>query len=333
MKLVLYLLVVLLCVACTSKGENEKWQNQRTNIVDIKDDVKKIDTEDVLIGAVASPYICGNYLAVIDYSSVDKLVHIFDKHTFKHILDLGDIGQGPTEISVIGSIAWNEKEHDLYVTDNGQHKILRYNLDSLLNDSLYIPCVKLKIGNAAFPDNYYYINDTLSYGSFIQLTSSSSFSQTSGKWNMITGETKLIDYFHPADKKKRIAFAVSSQYNTLVECNRRYDLISLYNLDGELQFNVYGPNWDKDGDRKEHFKDAAICGDKIVASYIGEDWNHNNGASVLHVFSITGDYLQTLDVGRRINRFCYDEENKRIIMNLDSEYQFGYLNIEKYFNN
>lgn len=208
MKLVLYLWVVLVCGACTSKEMNEKWQNRRANIVNVKDDVKEIDTEDILIGAVAQPYMCGEYWAVIDYKSVDKFVHIFDKHTFVHLLSLGDRGQGPTEISVIGSIAWNEKEHDLYVTDNGQRKILRYNLDSLLNDSLYVPSVKLKFGNGAFPDDYYYINDTLSYGSFIQ-TTISSFNQTSGKWNMITGETKLIDYVHPADEKKRVAFAVS----------------------------------------------------------------------------------------------------------------------------
>lgn len=333
MKLVLYLLVVLFCVACASKDKNEKWQSRRANIVDVKDDVKEIDTEDVLIGAVATPYICGNYLAVIDYKSVDKLVHVFDKHTFKHILSLADIGQGPTEVSVIGSIAWNEKEHDLYVTDNGQRRILRYNLDSLLNNSQYAPSVKLKFGNAAFPNDYYYINDTLSYGSFIQITSPSSFSQTSGKWNMTTGETKLIDYVHPADKKKRVAFAVSPRHNTLVECNRRYDLISLYNLDGALQCNVYGPNWDESGDRKEHFKDATICDDKIFVSYIGEDWNHNDGARVIHVFNIAGDYVKTLDIGRRINRMCCDEENKRIIMNLDSEYQFAYLDVEKYFNN
>ncbi len=115
--------------------------------------------------------------------------------------------------------------------------------------------------------------------------------------------------------------------------HRRYDLISLYNLNGELQCNVYGPNWDKNGDGKAHFKNATICDDKIVVSYIGEDWNHNDGAKVLHVFNIAGDYLKTLDIGCRINRLCYDEENKRIIMNLDSEYQFAYLDIEKYFDN
>lgn len=332
MKLVLYILMVLFCIGCTPKETNEKRQNRRKNIVNVKDDVKEIDTEDVLIGALADPYICGDYLVVADYDSPDKMVHLIDKKTFKYILSFGERGQGPIEISSLGTIAWNESERDLYVTDHGQRRILSYNLDSLLNDSLYSPSVKLKFGDETFPNDYYYVNDTLSYGSFIQ-TTASSFNQTTGKWNMLTGETKLIEYVHPADKKKRIAFAASLQYDILVECNRRYDLISLYNLDGELQCNVYGPNWDKNGDRKEHFKNAIICDDKIVVSYIGEDWSHNDGARVLHVFSIAGDYLKTLDVGRKINRLCYDEENKQIIMNMDDEYQFGYLDIEKYFSN
>jgi len=32
-----------------------------------------------------------------------------------------------------------------------------------------------------------------------------------------------------------------------------------------------------------------FCGDKIVVSYTGEDWNHNDGARMLHVFNIAGD--------------------------------------------
>lgn len=126
---------------------------------------------------------------------------------------------------------------------------------------------------------------------------------------------------------------ISLPHNTLVECNRRYDLISLFYLDVELQCNIYGPNWDKNGDGKSHFKNATICDDKIVVSYIGEDWNQNDGARMLHVFNIAGDYLKTLNIGRRINCLCCDEENKRIIMNLGDEYQFAYLDIEKYFSN
>ena len=37
MKLVLYLLVILFCGACTSRETNEKWQNRRANIVNVKD--------------------------------------------------------------------------------------------------------------------------------------------------------------------------------------------------------------------------------------------------------------------------------------------------------
>ncbi|WP_418697108.1 6-bladed beta-propeller [Bacteroides sp.] len=332
MKLLLYLSMILLLGACTSEGKNEKWQSQRADIVNVKDYVEAIDIEDILIGSLAKPYICGKYLIIADYKSVDKLVHIFDKQTFKYLLSFGNIGQGPEEITVLGTIAWNEIKQDLYVTDHGQRRILSYNLDSLLNDPLYSPSIKLNFKDAIFPNDYYYINDTLSYGSFVELMTSS-FKQTSGKWNMKTGETELIDYVHPADDKKRVAFAVSTKHNTLVECNRRYDLISLYNLNGELQCNVYGPNWDEKGDEKAHFKDVTICDDKIVASYIGEDWNNNNGARMLQIFSITGDYLKTLNIDRKINYFCYDEDDKRIIMNLDSEYQFAYIDMKKYFNN
>lgn len=320
-------LIIFLCGACTSKVQNEKWHNQRTNIVSVKDDIKAIDMEDVLIGSLAQPYIFGEYLVVADYKSNDQLVRIFNKQTFKYLLSLGDVGQGPKEISSLGAIAWNEKEHSLYVTDHGQRRILSYNLDSLLNNPLYSPQVKLNFSDVGFPNDYYYINDTLSYGSFIQPTASS-FTQTSGKWNMRTGKIELITYAHPADDKKRIAFNLSIKHHTLIESNRRFDLISLYNMDGELQYNVYGPNWDQKGDRKEHFKDVVICDDKIVASYIGEDWNNNNGATIFHVFTITGDYLKTLDVDRKINYFCYDADNKRIIMNLDSEDQFAYLDTE-----
>ena len=332
MKVVLYLFVILLCCGCASKDTKEKWQKKRANVIHVKDNVKEIDTDDVLIGALAKPYICGDYLAIADYNSADQKVRLFDLHTLKYVLSFGDIGQGPTEIAVLGTVAWNEKEHDLYVTDHGQRRILRYNLDSLLADPLYSPTVRLRFGgsNATFPSDYYYMNDTLSFGAFVVPTSSSKFKWTGGRWNMKTNEMQLIDYVHPVDKKKRISFTFSLQHHTLVECNLRYDLMSLYNLEGDLLCNVYGPNWDASGDRKAHFKNATIYKDKIIVSYIGEDWLNNNGARMLHVFDITGNYLKTLDVGYRINYLCCDERNDRLIMNLDAEIQFGYLDLNEF---
>ena len=330
-KLVFCLLAVVFCSGCGSKDPKAKWQKKRANIINVKDDIKEIDTDDVLIGSLAKPYICGKYLAIADYKSSDKKVRLYDLHTLKYVLSFGDIGQGPTEISVLGTVAWNEGDYDLYVTDHGQRRILRYNLDSLLTDSLYSPTIKLRFGdgNATFPNDYYYINDTLSFGLFIIPMASSSYKWTGGKWNMKTGAMQLIDYVHPADDKKRSSFTFSLQHNTLVECNQRYDLMSLYNLNGELLCNVYGPSWDKKGDRKAHFKNATVYKDKIIVSYIGEDWRNNNGARMLHVFDIGGDYLKTLDVGYKINYLCCDEKNGRLIMNLDAEIQFGYLDLDK----
>lgn len=325
MKVVFYLLVVLFCSACASEQKGEKWQKQRANRVDVRDKVTEISTGDILIGNFAHLYVCGKYLVIADFRSFDKQVHVFDNQTFDPVVSFGDKGQGPKEITVLGTVAWNEAKHDLYVTDHGKLEIFRYNLDSLLANPLYEPTTKVKLAETVFPSNYYYVNDTLSYGVVIKPTSVSTFDQTSGKWNMMTGEFKTIDYVHPADDKKRIVLAVSLAHNTLVECNQRFDLISLYNLEGELQCNVYGPNWDASGDRKMHFSDVAICGDKIVAAYVGGDWVHHDGARVLHVFNIQGEYLKTLDVGRKINHFCYDEENGRLILSLDDEIQFGYI--------
>ena len=47
------------------------------------------------------------------------------------------------------------------------------------------------------------------------------------------------------------------------------------------------------------------------------------------MFGLNGDYLKTLDVGFQIVSFCYDKDCDRIIMNLDDEIQFGYLDLDK----
>ena len=39
--------------------------------------------------------------------------------------------------------------------------------------------------------------------------------------------------------------------------------------------------------------------------------------------------MKTLDVGYKINYLCCDEKNGRLIMNLDAEIQFGYLDLDK----
>ena len=137
---------------------------------DVRNRIREISMEDVLIGAMAKPYVFDDYLIIADYRSMEKMVHIFNKNTFAPLCSFGDPGQGPKEITVLGTVAWNPEKRELYVTDHGQLRILGYQLDSLLQNSDYEPFVKLKVNGMNFPNDYCYINDTLAYGSFIQPT-------------------------------------------------------------------------------------------------------------------------------------------------------------------
>ena len=106
--------------------------------------------------------------------------------------------------------------------------------------------------------------------------------------------------------------------------------MSILTLDGELKYNIYGPAWDKKESNKiHHYGDVAFCGDKIVAAYSGgANFSDAYAPTKLLVFNLEGDYLKTLDVGYRISSFCYDKDRNRLIMVLDDEIQFGYLELD-----
>ena len=88
-------------------------QYKRDNVVNAKELTYNIDCDDVLIGSIAQPYIFGKYLIIVDYKSMNKLIHVFDKDNFKWLYSFGDIGQGPNDISSIGTIACNNDTHEI----------------------------------------------------------------------------------------------------------------------------------------------------------------------------------------------------------------------------
>ena len=106
--------------------------------------------------------------------------------------------------------------------------------------------------------------------------------------------------------------------------------MTICNLDGDLICNIYGPDWTADSSDISHYWNVNVCGDKIIASYSGGD--HRTEAyypTKFLVFNLNGDYLKTLETGYRIARFCYDEDNNRIIMCMDDDIQFGYLDLNE----
>lgn len=325
----LYLLFIVACCGCAGKMGTEKYQDKRDNVVDVHDRVKEIKMDDVLINGNASLYLMDNYLIVGDHKSMDKVVYLFDKRSFEHVAATGYLGQGPGEIANLGHIGIDEVHRKFYVTDHGKQKVFSYSLDSVLADPFYLPEVKMDINENRFPADYEYINDTLCFGRIIEPIGNSNFKPSVGKWNMSTGEITLMKYEHPEIEKKRIMYAVSMEEGIYVEVYKYHDLITICSLDGELKYNVYGPNWDnKKSNRIHYFSNVEFCEDKIIAAYSGGDnFTDEYFPTMFIVFDTTGNYIKTLDVGRMIYNFCYDKENNRIIMKLNDEMELGYLDL------
>jgi len=329
MKNSLYLFIIIVCCGCTNNSGTEKYQSKRNNIINVKEKLTEIVIDDVLIGRVAHTHTIEDYLIITNPYSFDEMICIFDKNNFNYITGTTIKGQGPGEIANMGHLVTDEVNRMFYVSDHGKQVIFAYHLDSVLTNPKYMPEIKMKMDNTIFPNEYRYFSDTLCIGSVVIPIGNSDFKQAVAKWNMTTGDIKQMKYNNLNIDKKHITFAVSQEYGIYVECFHRYDLMTICNLDGELKYNIYGPNWSKN-ERvpTRHYGRVIFCNNTIWATYSGENYHTDkSNQSKFFVFDINGNYIKTVEIGYEINNICFDKENNRIIMNLNSEMQFAYLDI------
>lgn len=330
----LYLLIALLLSGCANeKNGVEKHQYSRNEIVDVKTMVKEIVEDDILIGNIARINFIKDYLVIEDYNSADTLIHIFNKNDFSYVTGFGVLGQGPYEIANLGGVTTGPSQRYLDVADWGKRKIFSYDLDSILSkSSSYRPQEKLNIGETQFPDRYIYIDDTLCVARVITKVKGSPFIQSLAFWNMNSNQLVPFKYLHPEIQRKRVRFAVSAADNLIVECYLYHDLMTIYDLKGNLKYNIYGECWDNKVSNKIHYFDKVeFYKDKIIAAYSGGD-NMTDAyfPTVFMIFDLEGNYIKTLDVGYKIQDFCIDSNNHRIIMALADEIQFAYLDLQQF---
>ena len=330
-------LIIIIFGGCSSSSSTEKKQNKRNNIINVHNRIKEIVIEDLLINNFSVPLLVNNYLFINDYKSENECIHIFDKNNFKYITSTALKGQGPGEIARIGHIAEDKVNRKFYVSDHGKNKIFSYDLDSVITDPEYLPIEKMKMNAGLFPNDYIYISDTLSIGVTIQPLGNSDFNPVVGKFNMKTGEIKHMSYtIHPEVKKKRICFDISMEHGIYVECYAPHDLMTICSLNGDLKYNIYGPNWDTETHGIYHFGPVKFCNNSIVALYSGEKILNKEGRSNFPtkflVFDLDGNYLKTLETGYKIARFCYDRDNNRILLSMDDDIQFGYLDMKEFLD-
>ena len=242
------MMLAFLC-ACSSQTETEKHHRSRSKVVKVKARVKEIDTgNDVLIGRSARALYSEDYLVIQDYDAWEGAIHLFDKGDFRYITSAGSKGEGPNELTVMGNVSIDEARRKFYIPDNAKYKVFSYDMDSIvLMGRGYRLQVKAKFSTSRIPSEAIYISDTLSYCRLIVPTSVSTFDQMIGKWNMLTGEIKVIGEKHPDTHQKRTKIDVSMEKNMMVEASYQYDLMNISDLDGNIQCYIYGPDWSMKG--------------------------------------------------------------------------------------
>ena len=323
--------------SCKNYSQKDIWQKERNNIINVHKHIVEIPMEEVMIGASVKICLLDSVFIVGDGRGYDKLIHLFNKNTFKYLTSTTTLGQGPKEITQLGEIVPNEKEGKFYVFDSGKQRIHSFDLDSLLNNPNYVFTTKAKLDGKIYPSFCHYMADTFSIVKLLDFSEGRGASETCGKWNMLTGKF-VAGYKHPIAQKGRLRtaayeFVGSKKDSIYVMCSRFHDLMIICNLDGSLKCNVYGPNWDEDmpKTRTYHYNmDVEIGGSKIFALYSGKELRppKEGYPTQILIFDIDGNYLKTLETGYQILKLCYDEECHRLILFSYDDIQFGYLDLE-----
>ena len=263
---------------------------------------------------------------------------MFDKNTFKYITSTGFIGKGPGEIIVPGRLGIDKKNKIFWVPDHGKQIMYKFPLDSVLNNKTFKPTIKKELHNNLFLARFGFLNDSIALGKAVHATSISSFEMAMAKLNINTNITEKFGFENPkaVGKKSNSVFALSIDNNFYVNCYMLCDLMTICDLKGNLEYNIYGPGWfDKEQDKKDYFNDVDLISNKIIASYTGEkSWvikgniTKSNEPSKFIVFDNKGNYLKTIECGFEFSNFCIDEKNKRIIaFFVDREEPLGYFDI------
>ena len=333
-------LLLLLIIGCkTSNNEDtEKIQKARNKIINVGDKIVDIKSE-ILFGN-SQLYLIDDILIVSEVSPKgEKGIHLFNKNTFKYITSTGYLGRGPGEIASLGGIGIDRKNRILWIQDHGNKVMWKFPLDSVLNNEMFKPKIKLKLNNDSFIERFGFLNDSIVLGVAVQILPDYSFVKAMSKLNINTNGIEKYGYMHPKaiGKKSSSVFALSVKNNFYVNCYYMSDLMTICDIKGNLRYNVYEPEGlDNKDNKKSYYFGVDLTNKYIIASYIGdvglisdENGPKGNIPSKFIVYDLKGNFIETIETGYKFTYFCVDEENNRIIVYFDSRAEaLGYFNVD-----
>ena len=333
-------LLVLFVLACKSNTDEKSkyFEEKESKTINVSDKIIDIKTE--LILGKSDVHIMDSILIVCDIQAVkNNVIYLFDKNTYKYITSTGSLGKGPGEINRIGETTIDEKNKVFWVQDYGKQVMWKFYLDSVLNNKMYKPIEKISLKEELFLARLGIFSDSIALGKALSVDDNYRVEMFMSKFNFNTKVTEKFGYEHPVaiGRKSHSGFKLSKKNNFYVNVYVFCDLMTFCDLDGNLKFNIYGPDWLKNKDnRKDYFHQVNIIDNYIIASYVDGpaflyDKNkrpYGNSPSRFLIFDFKGNYIKTIETGHKFINFCVDDENNRVIMYFnDRENPLGYINL------
>ncbi|MBP5366783.1 MAG: hypothetical protein J6Y82_12835 [Bacteroidales bacterium] len=301
-------------------------QSSRDNVIDVRSLIHGIDLGDGMFNRSSFPVMAGKYLVIGDYLNDENAFCLFDGDNYKYIKSFGRVGQGPNEIVSLASFAWNKYSQEFCLIDEEGPNVYACNLDSIVSNPDYTITEKYKTFRGRMPSEFFFVDDTTAYCVAYLLLDEYTADRATGIWHTLTGEIDCMQYVRPDVPKRHFVIAVSPADDLYAECHFLCDFISIFDMKGNLIRNIFGPDWGTDD--LDCFCSAIYTKDYLVTAYNGVNYKERKPVQRCVIFSKTGDYVATLNLGYATDGMCYDEKYNRLIFTFNDEIQLGYLNLD-----
>lgn len=319
-KYIMAVLWLALAVGSCGKGGGEEAET------DVSQQIKGLDTEDVLIGKSSNIYVYGDRLYIVDFKSDDRILHVFDTGSGRYLGSALKPGPSPYEITVPGALGVDAANGEAFLFDYGQNRIVTFNVDSIISDS--VPDIRTlrKLDMTGFPDSYVYVNDSTGYARFIIPDGRNSYNQTICRYDVATGDIRQFNTSGAVGADNRSAVAVSPDGKMVVEACCTQDLIVVYDAEGNPVKEIKGDAYDPVADKKmSYFTDAAVTGSHILAAYSGANARKSFYGDRIKVFDLDGNHVKTLRLGIKIRKMAYSPETDNLYISTPDSIQFAIL--------
>ena len=323
--------------ACTHYNNSSEVIQSRDNEIDISFMIEEFDMGEIIIGKQALLATTPENLYVFDIGSSDNLVYIFDPFSGSYKGQGINYGPGPNEIGQpdIPTVSTYMGRDKILMIDLAQWKIMRYDTDSMIVDSAYVPQRLLKINENNFPSRARVINDSTLLAQNIWLDpNSSKFTKVLERFNLRKGAFE--SFIDPSNgPAQNFSYDARIDKNLIVSGDYGKDRILLLDSSGLTKRNILGPEYGSDK-KLIAFSNIVITDKYILAVYSGckiepsvMAYDLDMLGKKIVVMDHEGNYLATLKTDSSIKDIKYHEETGKLYLALSGDIQIGRVDLEK----